>query len=398
MLDGKPRPLKRELPLEKAERIQRKLQHIGVGARVEAIPAVAATTLPELTLEPIEDTPASSSAAKSCPKCGHEQLGGETCERCGVVFDKVMPPPDDEHSDQRRQYTPEDLLPEFLAVNVERYLPKFQRFSRLGGKFAPTWHWPATFAPYLWALYRKLWVWALLMWLATFLLPFGFGFGLVVMMSHGYAPSPWLVGALSLLDLALWLVWPLTANYLYYRYAMRRLGLIAQRYRGDDALDRAADAGGVSGAAVVLGILASLLVMTGLSSLLSPRLAAIGQHLARSRSGAIESVSGRSHRRSDLHEDKLTPEQRETMTRLESLAIGTRVWLIRHSVTSAGLLDPKRLSKDLEVPDSTWRDAWRRPIRFETHGQAYSFRSAGADGRYNTADDLVLTNHIPGVK
>ena len=42
-------------------------------------------------------------------------------------------------------------------------------------------------------------------------------------------------------------------------------------------------------------------------------------------------------------------------------------------------------------PNTLQLDAWRRPVRFTPAGNAYELRSAGADGVFDTPDDLVVT-------
>src|SRR5215470_5340039 len=48
------------------------------------------------------------------------------------------------------------LLHAAIQKNVDYYLPKMQRYAR-GERTFPSWHWPAFFAGFWWALYRKSW-------------------------------------------------------------------------------------------------------------------------------------------------------------------------------------------------------------------------------------------------
>ena len=39
-------------------------------------------------------------------------------------------------------------------------------------------------------------------------------------------------------------------------------------------------------------------------------------------------------------------------------------------------------------------DIWGRPLRYVRSGQDYAIRSAGADGRFETADDIVIQGRL----
>ncbi len=397
LLDGRAHPIRREMPREKAEKIQQKLQAIGVIARIEAVqPVTPATTVTELTLEPIRDAPSSAPKVKTCPKCGYEQVGGDTCENCGVVFDKVLgrkvDTEDAWRKEAQREYKPEELLPEFLATNEDKYIPKFRHYERLGGKFSLGWHWPAAFVPFLWAMYRKLWGWAAIIWITSYLIPLGIQLGIMSTLSEGSLPNGFVLLTSWLVGLVLWLVWPLTANYLYYRHAMPRVKSIAARFKGDEALDRAADAGGVSSAAVVLGILLNIALFAGISMLLAPKIASMSRNMVENVGGVIESGDGETRR---LLDKNATKEEIATMGALKGLAVITRVWMIQHGTTSTELLTEARLNEDMRIQDDAWRDGWKHKIRFTPGASSYSFRSAGADGEFGNSDDLVLTNASP---
>ena len=398
LLDGRAHPIRRELPREKAEKIQQKLQAIGVIARIEAVQPVVtpATTVTELTLEPIKDTPSAAPRMKTCPKCGYEQVGGDTCENCGVVFDKVLgrqvDAEDAWRKEAQREYKPEELLPEFLATNEDKYIPKFRHFERLGGKFSLGWHWPAAFVPFLWAMYRKLWGWAAIIWVTSYLIPLGIQLGIMSSLADGGFPNGFVMMASWLVGLVLWLVWPLTANYLYYRHAMPRVKSIAARFKGDEALDRAADAGGVSGGAVVLGIVLNIALFIGIATLLGPKMADMSQNMLENLGGTIENGDGEPRR---LLDKNATPEEIETMSALKALAVITRIWMIQHGATSTELLTEARLNEDMQIQDDAWLDGWKHKIRFTPGADRYSFRSAGADGEFDSSDDLVLTNASP---
>jgi len=394
LLDRRAHPIRRELPREKAEKIQQKLQAIGVIARIEVVqPVMAATTVTELTLEPIKDTPAAVPSTKTCPKCGYEQVGGDTCENCGVVFDKVLGGQTDAEEawrkEAQRDYKPEELLPEFIATNEDKYIPKFRHFERLGGKFSLGWHWPGAFVPFLWAMYRKLWGWAVIIWITSYLIPMGIQFGVLNSLSDGHIPNGFVLMAGWLVGLVLWLAWPLTANYLYYRHAMPKVKRIAASFKGDEALDRAADAGGVSTPAVALGILLNIAFFVAVSMLLAPKMANMTEGMVNNLGGTIASGSGETR---SLLDENAKPEEKQTIAALKGLAVFTRIWMLQHGTSSTELLTEQRLNEDMRIEPEAWQDGWKRKIRFQPGARSYSFRSAGADGEFGNDDDLVSTN------
>ncbi len=395
MLDGRAHPIHRELPLEKAEKIQMKLQRIGVAARVEPVPEPPPTTVPELTLEPIEGRGDEGSALRTCPKCGYEQFGGEACENCGVIFAKVLPDSNVDavrREETEREYSPEELWPEFIALREEAYLPAFQRFHRRGGRFVLTWHWPALFVPFLWALYRKMWGWAALIWLVNVLLPLGVQLGLLSRMADGVLPNgmAWLL--VGLLSLVIRLIWPMVAKYLYYRHAMKRLEPIAAEWRGDEAIDRAADAGGVSSGAVVLGIVFYIVSMMITGKALAPRTETLVRGMVDKIGGEVRNGAGESRNMLDRN---LSAEERRTTAKLKGLSFATRLWLSQEGGVSAASLTRERLTRELELKPESWRDGWGHEIRLETDASSYAFHSAGADGAFGNADDLLVRNPVP---
>ncbi|WP_432738469.1 DUF2628 domain-containing protein [Maridesulfovibrio sp. FT414] len=105
----------------------------------------------------------------------------------------------------------------FMGENAAKYYQRFEKFELLGGGFAATWHWPAFFVGPLWFMYRKMYVWALVSFLFSWV---------------PYAAFPAMIAS------------GLCAHYLYYRecrvkilgiknYAdPDRLGILLQRQGG----------------------------------------------------------------------------------------------------------------------------------------------------------------------
>ncbi len=90
-----------------------------------------------------------------------------------------------------------DTLHAFIGRNVSHYLHKFRSFTKEGTPaFKATWHWPAFLISPVWFLYRKLYMWALLSFVLSFI---------------------------PLVSLASKIIWGICANYLYYKHTHRKI-------------------------------------------------------------------------------------------------------------------------------------------------------------------------------
>lgn len=85
----------------------------------------------------------------------------------------------------------------FIGKNSDQYLQDFRKFNVDGShKFVLTWNWAAFFFGFWWILYRKLYVWALIAFFLLFI--------------------PFWIFVSSI-------VYGLTANYIYYKYAKKKI-------------------------------------------------------------------------------------------------------------------------------------------------------------------------------
>ena len=101
-------------------------------------------------------------------------------------------------SDESKIEVTEEDFSHFTGKNADKYLPKFKKFNVDGvDKFAVTWHWPAVFFTFFWMLYRKLYLWAL--------------FVFVFLKITAY------------LALLAAIIFGMTANYIYYKHAKRKI-------------------------------------------------------------------------------------------------------------------------------------------------------------------------------
>ena len=106
-----------------------------------------------------------------------------------------------EEFEQENGLSEEDFA-HFIGKKADKYLRKFKKFN-VGGvdKFAVTWHWPAFFFGFLWMLYRKLYLWALVAFIldiAISSLPYYFVLPMII-------------------------VWGMTGNYIYYKHAKKKI-------------------------------------------------------------------------------------------------------------------------------------------------------------------------------
>lgn len=176
-----------------------------------------------------------------CKECGNEVQDGEIfCRNCGARQDAASP---GSGSASGTTVTEEELAL-FVGKNADKYLPKFRKFNE-GGKtsFSATWNWPAFLFTFWWLIYRKMYLWAILI-LLTAWIPCA---GLLLMIGFG-----------------------MSANYLYYNHARKKL--LALRTAAASEADRGAAigrAGGVNNVAIVivplvivamLGILAAIAI------------------------------------------------------------------------------------------------------------------------------------------
>ncbi len=144
-------------------------------------------------------------------------------------------------------------LAQFVGVNLDAYLPKFDKFQQGGTPhFVFTWHWPAFFVPFFWAIYRKLWVWSVIILVSGIFLP---------LVSN--------------------LVWGSIANYIYYRHSLKKINKIRQAHLSNELDELVPQAGGTSVLSLSVSLLIILLLMNGVywTSKFSPLFTTLSENL-----------------------------------------------------------------------------------------------------------------------
>ena len=204
VLQGHPTPLKKEYSESQATELCRKIQLIGAQCEIEEIRT-------ERTAEEIVEEAACDTIGQK-PEFAHEDTPDS------IEHEKVQ-----------------SLLTGFVSVNTDYYRRQFARF---GDPYRPSfrlsWHWPAFFFFFFWALYRKMWG------LAALYMIVGTSMTTMTMSSPGSAFS------------LIWLIfWPCTANWLYYRKAVAGIHRVVENPEmEDDYVSR----GGVSKGMVWVGV------------------------------------------------------------------------------------------------------------------------------------------------
>jgi len=187
---------------------------------------------------------------KSCGTCGQANPDeAQFCHQCGSPFSGQARVSEDQTTDSDQAagvpFTEPQLWRAFIGPNADRYLDQFKKFTTdAAPRFALTWHWPAfLFDPFLWFLYRKMYLYALV-----------------------YAVGPVLSAYLTG-DLTVGIVWRVmagvSANYIYYWHIREQVGRI-RAARGLDAAGQERllqDAGGVQPYVIWLGVALHLILL-----------------------------------------------------------------------------------------------------------------------------------------
>lgn len=120
----------------------------------------------------------------------------------------------------------------FIGPEAHKYLPRFRMFDDLAGNFKATWNWSAFFFTFWWLLYRKLYAYAALVFVLSFVPYLNFA----IMAASGAA-----------------------GYFLYYRKARADILQLKKAFPGMDVTVRCAELGGVHRFVIWVGILISTL-------------------------------------------------------------------------------------------------------------------------------------------
>jgi hypothetical protein len=184
---------------------------------------------------------------KPCSQCEQQNPDdARFCSQCGALFAEEAAQPADQSAEEPAPpiLDEQQLWRSFIGQNADRYLEQFRKFT--GGsepRFALTWHWPAfLFDPFLWFLYRKMYLYAAV-----------------------YAIGP-VLSAYFTGDLTVGVVWRVmagaSANYIYYWHVREHVAAIKEKAGlGGRAQEQSLkDLGGVQPYVVWVGVALHILM------------------------------------------------------------------------------------------------------------------------------------------
>ncbi len=184
---------------------------------------------------------------KPCRQCEQQNPDdARFCSQCGALFAEEAAQPADQPVEEPAPpiLDEQQLWRSFIGQNADRYLEQFRKFTGGGEpRFALTWHWPAfLFDPFLWFLYRKMYLYAAV-----------------------YAIGP-VLSAYFTGDLTVGVVWRVmagaSANYIYYWHVREHVTAIKEKAGlGGRAQEQSLkDLGGVQPYVVWVGVALHILM------------------------------------------------------------------------------------------------------------------------------------------
>jgi hypothetical protein len=307
----------------------------------------------------------------------------------------------DAHADWREEWLDDDnggLPTEEYHINLFMGMGSTQLASACTGmmlgrrtQLKVGWAGGAVFSPFLWAMYRKMWAWGLVIFGFEILLP-------VILIAAGgkEGVSDILVTVGLLLMVMSRVFWPLVLKYLYCRHARRTISYmhrLSPTYASD--IDIAAR-GGTSRTSVFVGV-----VMAIVASLLAWSIVDF-MHARYVQSRAVFSSQGEQGggaQGPSATDSRTRPpggagqvsENKWVTTRGQLRSLGQQIneWLLG----TGRVVDPEKLnmediSRALALDSQSIVDGWGRQVYFTAKGPGYKLISAGPDGKFGNSDDV----------
>jgi hypothetical protein len=262
-------------------------------------------------------------------------------------------------------------------------------------RFKPTWTGGAVFSPFLWAMYRKMWALATVLFFLDVLLPVG-------LIAAGAQPG--LSDKLIYLGVALLvgnrLFWPALAKSLYCRHARNTimyLHRLSPTYAPDIDI---ATRGGTSRSAVLIGtvlaLVLSLLAWSTVDQLHGYFFGNQSTFVAPptpTPSTATASRPGQpaAPRPPTSQDAVLAEENKWVATRNRPRVAGQQLsaWFANGGRgADAARMDMAAVSAALGLDAQASRDGWDREVRYASDGKGFRLFSAGPDGQFGTPDDI----------
>ena len=409
LFDGASHRVQQILSADEALELQGRLQQVGVRAHIEKI---ASREVP-LELR----RPGRSAGARHAPlpateasvvRAASEAVSVPRASPAGPAAaaprpERAAPKQGMGHAEQRwrdawadSHVEDEPNESERLSVFVGPAAPAYlRRFARVRQDNRPVlragWNWGAVLSPFLWALYRKLWGWALVIGMTEVVVPLL----LLILAQHGVVPARFtLLAYLSVV--ANRLFWPAVADYLYFRhchFSLIRLFRMSPGYASD--LD-IATAGGVNRSAALVGLAFSgvfaLFVWSLVGSMYSSSPDPYETRVPElSNQQSLNTVSPADQVPIDTERSQLE-EQRWSTSRRKLRELGQVItdWMAKHSTgQGSSQLTMFRLREDMGASQEAMTDGWGNEIHYLPDNEGYRLISAGPDQLFGTADDIL---------
>ena len=426
-LDGRECRIDDRLPAEQAAALQRRLESIGVEARIDPANSTQTQSPSGVTLPNRLDS--SDPGLMRCPACGHQQLVAKRCDECGIVFadynrtraaSTIGAPPrapasaPKRRSPRRASGIHDSAQAKWAEEWLDDGLPTEQVHMKLFiGPHAPqlfdvcqrmmlgrrtrmmlTWAGGAVISPFLWAMYRKMWGWGAVIFLVEILLP-------VVLITLGSKQG--MPGRLVDVGLILLVVnrsiWPAILKSLYCRH-VRRTIMQMNRMSPTFASDvQVANRGGTSRTSLLVGVVLAMVVSLLAWSVIDTLHA---QWLAAARAAApapivvpppsvpspgeppVESPAA-------LQNQALVEENKWVATRNRLRQLGQRlsVWFAEGgSGRDPSGLDLQAIAAAVPLAEGETVDGWGVPLLYQSDGRGFQLLSAGPDGQFGSPDDV----------
>ena len=406
-LQGKPTSLKREMDAKTAEQYESHLKQLGVACQQkpvnsepvlellssveESVPSStsssplslessnniqndAPTNMSGLSLsdnyQPTSSLSQENSSAPpdntlssdfQCPKCGTSQKKGEECIQCGIIFSRYQPQstiekqaasPSSIDNDDMDEF---DEIALFVGSNFEKYRYKFHELSQNDGKYKLQWHWPAFFVPLPWLIYRKLYVFAAVVFILQVVTP-------------------------SLMSIVISLSMGALANYLYYKHITQRIGKITSS--ADERRNEIMIEGGNNSMLVTIGatvLLGFLMMFLFYQFFLPPELE--------------EALDKNAQNQQEFINVKDDPTKVKMLMLKNSILLHKKIQMaIKGEFTMPQNMDDFR--EVTKFPEKSTQDKWGTQMDFELSGDNMIFYSAGKDKTFDTEDDIVFETSI----
>ncbi len=361
LLQGNPIPLRKQYDRDQAQLICDKILNSGAQCQIEEIPEIPLQLLDEETIpypEQLED------------RIGADNPDGDPDEDA-VYGSNIYRRDEDSLQDPNfGRDKLSNLVMLFVGTNLDYYRNQFRRLGSVRHPtFRMSWNWPAFFFFFFWALYRKLWIWAVVYVLG--------GAALMMLLPPGPISLVWLFA------------WPLSANYIYYRQAIANARAAMQ---APEQEAQYLDKGGVSRFAVWIGLLVMIVVSVATSNYVTTRfMQEYGEYIKDTLPGSGTQIRGDGSAMGEISAAN-TPLSKTSLT-LSYLGTSLKILL----VSSKARENPDSIRQFVDqLNTDNVKDGWGQAIHIIEEPGKYLLISAGPDGAFDSEDDVIQPVIIVG--